>query len=215
MWPARKSVRRTQLEDFSRPAGVRATVTTRLSAASRLRSTKPRALSRRGQRRHGGGATSSSAAARSRAAARPRSGGRARSRRQAEPVVDVVARDAPFPHALVKRLGELVTTLSLISIATYIACELGPQVLGLPARSTGGGTVARPRIAGTILAWPLFPLPPWLLLACKLASYGIVTRDAYGEHATEAHPRSPLTSASATHGLGAYVSWTAPTTPPR
>ena len=48
-----------------------------------------------------------------------------------------------------------------------------------------------------------------LLAFANLASYGIATRDAYGEHATEAHAavaadlrlRHP-------HGLGAYVFWT-------
>ena len=50
-----------------------------------------------------------------------------------------------------------------------------------------------------------------LLAFANLASYGIATRDAYGEHATEAHAaiaadlrlRHP-------NGLGAYVFWTAP-----
>ena len=49
-----------------------------------------------------------------------------------------------------------------------------------------------------------------LLAFANLASYGIAARDAYGEHATEAHAavaadlrlRHP-------HGLGAYVFWTA------
>ena len=60
---------------------------------------------------------------------------------------------------------------------------------------------------------PFFPSDrDRLLLAfANLASYGIATRDAYGEHATEAHAaiaadlrlRHP-------HGLGAYVFWTAP-----
>jgi len=59
---------------------------------------------------------------------------------------------------------------------------------------------------------PFFPSDrDRLLLAfANLASYGIATRDAYGEHATEAHAavaadlrlRHP-------HGLGAYVFWTA------
>jgi hypothetical protein len=48
-----------------------------------------------------------------------------------------------------------------------------------------------------------------LLAFANLASYGIASRDAYGEHATEAHAavaadlrlRHP-------HGLGAYVFWT-------
>jgi hypothetical protein len=60
---------------------------------------------------------------------------------------------------------------------------------------------------------PFFPSDrDRLLLAfANLASYGIATRDAYGEHASEAHTavaadlrlRHP-------HGLGAYVFWTAP-----
>ena len=74
--------------------------------------------------------------------------------------------------------------------------------------------VARaPAPAGTILGMaPFFPSDrDRLLLAfANLASYGIATRDAYGEHATEAHAavaadlrlRHP-------HGLGAYVFWTA------
>jgi hypothetical protein len=59
---------------------------------------------------------------------------------------------------------------------------------------------------------PFFPSDrDRLLLAfANLASYGIATREAYGEHATEAHAavaadlrlRHP-------HGLGAYVFWTA------
>jgi hypothetical protein len=59
---------------------------------------------------------------------------------------------------------------------------------------------------------PFFPSDrDRLLLAfANLASYGIAARDAYGEHATEAHAavaadlrlRHP-------HGLGAYVFWTA------
>jgi hypothetical protein len=48
-----------------------------------------------------------------------------------------------------------------------------------------------------------------LLAFANLASYGIAARDAYGDHATEAHAavaadlrlRHP-------HGLGAYVFWT-------
>jgi hypothetical protein len=60
---------------------------------------------------------------------------------------------------------------------------------------------------------PFFPSDrDRLLLAfANLASYGIATRDAYGEHATEAHAaiaadlrlRHP-------NGLGTYVFWTAP-----
>jgi hypothetical protein len=60
---------------------------------------------------------------------------------------------------------------------------------------------------------PLFPSTrDRLLLAfANLASYGIATRDAYGEHAAETHAaiaadlrlRHP-------NGLGAYVFWTAP-----
>jgi hypothetical protein len=50
-----------------------------------------------------------------------------------------------------------------------------------------------------------------LLAFANLASYGIAARDAYGEHAAEAHAavaadlrlRHP-------HGLGAYVFWTRP-----